>query len=86
MATPTTAQIGESFTAPICAHCTLTTTKHRCPICNRRTTPLRLEKITPDLAESDTNTVYSIWPFERLNTPRSTGPRRPGHPSARPGR
>ena len=78
MPSPVNTTIGSYFTAPACHRCNLVTTKARCPVCQCKTSPYTLEKVTPDLAESDTGRAYSIWPFERLDTARYTGPRRPG--------
>jgi len=78
MPSPVNTTIGSYFTAPTCHRCHLVTTKIRCPVCQCKTRPHTLEKVTPDLAESDTGQAYSIWPFERMNTGRYSGPRRPG--------
>lgn len=77
MPTPTSAPIGCFFTAPACQICHITTTRRRCPICQRKTVKTTLEKTAPDRAEDDTGLTFAIWPFERLDTLRATGPRRP---------
>jgi hypothetical protein len=76
MPSPINTPIGEPLTAPVCLHCHVATIKARCPICSRKTAPMRLEKVAHDLAELDTGETFAIWPFERDRAPNDR-PRRP---------